>query len=59
MTLANLFNIDIRRVGGLTWVRVGRLTFAFNVAREYRPFASAPKRERPPSATRRRRSSGP
>lgn len=34
------FNIQTRKVGGLRFVKVGRLTFMFCVSRDYRPFAS-------------------
>ena len=35
--MANLFNISTRRVGGIRFLKIGRLTFSFCVSREYRP----------------------
>lgn len=35
-----MFNISFRKVGGLTFVKVGRLTFSFSISREYRPFGA-------------------
>lgn len=35
--LETLFNISTRRVGGIRFLKVGRLTFAFSVSRAYRP----------------------
>ncbi len=32
-----LFNISTRRVGGLRFLKIGRLTFCFSISREYRP----------------------
>jgi hypothetical protein len=34
---ARLFNISWRRVGGLRFLKIGRLTFMLSVSREYRP----------------------
>lgn len=34
-----MFNFSTRRVGGLRFVKIGRLTFMFCVSRDYRPFA--------------------
>jgi len=31
-----MFNVSFRRVGGLKFLKVGRFTFMFCVAREYR-----------------------
>lgn len=39
-----MFNISIRKVGGLTWLRIGRLTLAFNVAPAYRPLGSGERK---------------
>lgn len=42
-----MFNISYRKVGGLTFVKLGRLTFSFSVAPAYRDFNSterSPKR---------------
>jgi hypothetical protein len=33
-----MFNISTRRVGGLRFLKIGRLTFMFCVSREYRSF---------------------
>lgn len=33
-----MFNISTRRVGGLRFVKIGRLTFSFCISRQYRPF---------------------
>jgi hypothetical protein len=32
-------NIGTRRVGGLRFIKVGRLTVSYSVSRSYRPFA--------------------
>jgi hypothetical protein len=32
-----LFNISTRRVGGIRFLKIGRFTFSFCVARSYRP----------------------
>lgn len=32
-----MFNISTRRVGGIRFLKIGRLTFAFSVSRVYRP----------------------
>lgn len=37
-----MLNISIRKVGGLTFVKVGRLCFSFCLTREYRPLAARP-----------------
>ena len=34
----SLFNIAWRRVGGLTFVKIGRLTLSYGISAEYRPF---------------------
>lgn len=34
----SIFNIAMRRVGGLTFIKFGRLTISFSVSREYKPF---------------------
>lgn len=39
--MKSLFNISTRRVGGLRFVKVGRLCFIFCVTREYRSLARA------------------
>ena len=33
-----LFNVDSIRVGGVRFVKIGRLCFSFSVSREFRPF---------------------
>lgn len=35
--MASIFNFSTKRVGGLRFVKLGRLTFCFSVSREYRP----------------------
>ena len=35
--MAALFNISWRRVGGLRFVKIGRLCFSFCLTQEYRP----------------------
>jgi hypothetical protein len=32
-----VLNISTRRIGGLRWIKFGRLTIALCVSREYRP----------------------
>lgn len=32
-----MFNISVRQVGGLRFLKVGRMTFMFCLSREYRP----------------------
>lgn len=32
-----IFNISFRRVGGIRFLKIGRLTFSFCVSRAYRP----------------------
>jgi hypothetical protein len=32
-----MFNLSYRRVGGLLFVKLGRLTFSFCIANQYRP----------------------
>lgn len=34
------FNVDYRRVGGLRFVKLGRLTFSWSVSRVYRPIGA-------------------
>ena len=36
-TESPMFNISTRRVGGIRFVKFGRFTFSFCVARSYRP----------------------
>lgn len=36
-----MFNVSFRRVGGLRFLKVGRLTVSWSVARAYRPVKSA------------------
>lgn len=31
-----MFNISTRKVGGLRWIKIGRFTIMFCVAKEYR-----------------------
>lgn len=38
--LGKAFNISARRVGGIRFLKVGRLTFAFSVSRAYRPIGA-------------------
>ena len=33
----NAFNISYRKVGGLTFIKVGRFTFMVCLSKEYRP----------------------
>jgi len=33
-----LFNICHRRVGGIWFLKIGRLTFAFSISQEFKPF---------------------
>jgi hypothetical protein len=35
--MSNIFNIQYRRVGGIRFVKIGRLFFSFGVSRQYRP----------------------
>lgn len=42
-----MLNIATRRVGGIRFVKIGRLTFSFCLSREFKPFTyQAPKRAR-------------
>jgi uncharacterized membrane-anchored protein YitT (DUF2179 family) len=34
------FNFSFRKVGGLTFIKVARLTLSFSVAREFRPIGA-------------------
>jgi hypothetical protein len=34
-----IFNFSTRKVGGLRFVKLGRLTLSFSVSREYKPMA--------------------
>ena len=36
-----MFNFSYRRVGGLRFVKLGRLVFSFCIANEYRPLKGA------------------
>jgi hypothetical protein len=35
--MRTLFNFDTRRVGGIRFIRLGRIFLSFGVSREYRP----------------------
>ena len=35
--MRDAFNVSMRRVGGLTFIKVGRFTFMVCLSREYRP----------------------
>jgi hypothetical protein len=37
------FNVSTRRVGGIRFLKIGRLTLAFAVARAYRPIGERPQ----------------
>ena len=51
--MTGLFNISVTRVGGLTWVKVGRFTMAFAVSAEFRPIGAKREDEaRKPKAKR-------
>jgi hypothetical protein len=34
------FNVEARKVGGMTFLKLGRLTISFSVSPEYRPLGS-------------------
>lgn len=34
--MRSIFNFDTRRVGGIRFVKIGRLTFSFCVSQEFR-----------------------
>jgi hypothetical protein len=36
-----MLNIATRKVGGIRFVKLGRLTFSFCISREFKPFAEA------------------
>lgn len=33
----SVFNADHRRIGGITFIKIGRFTFSFCVSQSYRP----------------------
>ena len=37
--MLKFFNVATRRVGGLRFIKLGRITLMFCVSREFRPFA--------------------
>lgn len=39
--MRSLFNFDTRRVGGIRFLKLGRLTFSFCVSAEFRPIGGA------------------
>ena len=41
-----MFNISYRKVGGLRFLKVGRLTFMWCVSRQYKPLSNAGSRRR-------------
>jgi hypothetical protein len=44
LSVAQPFNISYRKVGGLRFVKIGRLTFMWCVSRAYRPLSPAGSR---------------
>lgn len=34
--MRKIFNVSCRRVGGMWWLKIGRFTFAFTIARRYK-----------------------
>lgn len=47
-----MFNFSARKVGGLTFVKLGRLTFSYSISRAYRAMATKPGRTAPRLASR-------
>lgn len=41
----DLFNVQFRRVGGLRFLKLGRLTVSWSVSREYRPLKGTAARD--------------
>lgn len=39
--MAHMFNFSTRKVGGLRFIKIGRLTISFSVARTYKPMKPA------------------
>lgn len=37
LTAFNAVQVDTRKVGGLRFIKIGRLTLSYSVARSYRP----------------------
>ena len=59
--MANALNIDAAKVGGLTIIKIGRLTLCFAVSREFRPIganAAAKAEARAARLERRKRREG-
>ena len=40
-----MFNVSTRKVGGIRFLKIGRLTFAFCVSRAYRPMKDVTPRK--------------
>lgn len=41
--VTQVFNFSARKVGGLTFVKLGRLTFSYSISRAYRAMATKPR----------------
>lgn len=40
-----MFNVSTRKVGGIRFLKIGRLTFAFCISRTYRPMKDVTPRK--------------
>jgi hypothetical protein len=50
-----MFNISYRKVGGLSFIKIGRLSLSFSVAPEYRPIGSSAEARQAAKAARQAR----
>jgi len=39
--MAKIFNFSTRRVGGLRFIKIGRLTLSYSLAKAYKPLKGA------------------
>jgi hypothetical protein len=41
MERTNMWNIGYRKIGGIHFIKIGRLFFSFGISRHYRPLQAA------------------